>query len=86
MECPVSRLKDLLRVAPPSIPNTQEREFIVSLLLQLSSVQKLLIDSKQMDAAEVIEVAAFQITGLASFYFRENGKMNDAFDATNTIH
>jgi hypothetical protein len=49
-------------------------EFIVGLLSQLASVQKLLVDNNQMDAADVIEVTAMQLVGLASFFLRENAK------------
>jgi hypothetical protein len=61
-------------------------EFIVGLLSQLASVQKLLVDNNQMDAADVIEVTAMQLVGLASFFLRENAKKNNPLDVENTIH
>ena len=64
----------------------ENEQFIVELLSRLASVQKLLIDNNQMDAAEVIEVTALQLVGLASFFFRENGKANNPLGVENTIH
>ena len=61
-------------------------QFIVELLSRLASVQKLLIDNNQMDAAEVIEITAIQLVGLASFFLRENKKSNNPLDVENTIH
>ena len=63
-----------------------KEQFIVELLARLASVQKLLIDNNQMEAAEVIEVAALQLVGLASFFLRENNKENNPLDVENTIH
>ena len=61
-------------------------EYIVGLLSRLASVQKLLVDNDQMDAAEIIEVTAMQLVGLASFFLRENAKKNNPLDVENTIH
>ena len=61
-------------------------QFIVELLSRLASVQKLLVDNNQMDAAEVIEITALQLVGLASFFLRENKKANNPLDVENTIH
>jgi hypothetical protein len=63
-----------------------DEEYIVGLLSRLASVQKLLVDNNQMDAAEVIEVTAMQLVGLASFFLRENAKKNNPLDVENTIH
>lgn len=61
-------------------------QFIVELLSRLASVQQLLIDNKQMEAAEVIEITALHLVGLASFFLRENGKANNPRGVENTIH
>lgn len=63
-----------------------DEEYIAVLLSRLASVQKLLKDNDQMDAAEVIEVTAMQLVGLASFFLRENTKKNNPLDVENTIH